>query len=145
MSSSVVRFVWLGRRSSQSVEPYAEFSVAEFRARLVREFDSSCTRNNFVQHWPIRTRVQCPIEGHRPREVRHRPQLLEVAVYVLAPKGHVRVPTGGRCQVRSLTGAAYTYIGARGRAILRRDALSGDTPERGAMNVHISVTKPVEP
>ena len=63
---------------------------------------------------------------------------------MLAPKGHVRVPTGGRCQVRSLTGAAYTYVGARGRAILRRDTLSGDTPERGA-NVHILVTEPVEP
>ena len=39
--------------------------------------------------------------------------------------------------MRSLTGAAYTYVGARGRAILRRDALSGEGVLTGGMCIYI--------
>ena len=60
-----------------------------------------------------------PIEGHRPCEA----QTVAAGgrrIRALCPR-HVRAPTGGRCQ-----GATYTYVGARGRALLRRGLLSGE-------------------
>ena len=95
---------------------------------------------NFVQHWPIVTRVAYD-RGSPPVWGTDRSCWRSPYTCVVCPR-HVRAPTGGRCRRKPDRGNVYVRWRPRSCA-----------PKKGAIirrslkviSVYISVTEPVEP